>query len=78
MVKRQNGWYFYKKGYCSQVFEKQQSDAGISDSSDLETDWHERCLTGKDITCPAPADIVHDCPGRRQHEWIYLRQTAWL
>ena len=49
MVKRQNGWYFYKKGYCSQVFEKQQSDAGISDSSDLETDCHELCLTGKDM-----------------------------
>ena len=35
--------------YCSQLFEKQLSDSGISDSSDLGTDCHEICLIGKDI-----------------------------
>ena len=60
------------------LIETQLSASGISDASDLGTDCHEICLTGKDILCPAPADIFHDCPGRRPHAWIYPRQKAWL
>ena len=65
-------------GYWARLFEIQLSVPGISDASDFGTDCHEICLTGKDMLCPAPADIFHDCPGRRQHGWIYLRQIAWL
>ena len=35
--------------FCSQLFEIQLSDSGMSDSSDLGTDCHEICLIGKDI-----------------------------
>ena len=57
---------------------EQLSGSDISDASDLGTDSPEICLIGKDMLCPAPADMFQNCPGRRQHARIYLRQTASL
>ena len=50
-------WKFCDEESIRQIVGDNNSDmkisvmAGISDSSDLETDCHELCLTGKDMLC---------------------------